>query len=121
MTSRGFTLLEVVLALAILAGGTVMAQQAIGRAALGLRGSEARETSVLLGQGLLAEIRARRALAPGADASQAGSAPRWRREIRRVRPIEGTRLALWRITVTVSPERGTPLRLETLQIAEAAE
>ncbi len=120
MTARGFTLLEVVVALSILAGGTVLAQQAIGRAALGVRGAEVRDAAVLVARSRIAELRARARLAPGDEVGRDPSGPPWRRQVRLHRPVPATQRALWRVTVTVTPERGPALVLETLVISGRA-
>ncbi len=114
---RGFTLLEVVIALAILASGIVLVQRLHARAALAARGAELRESAVRVAEARLAEFHALAAPAPGVSAGVAPGDIRWvRRASAFAEPI-ATGHRLWRVVVVASPPAGAPVRLESLRLA----
>jgi general secretion pathway protein I len=117
---RGFTLLEVIVALAILAVGFALAMELLANGVRSAKASEDYTQAVLLAQQKMAEIAVTRDLAGRSDAGEFGGGFRW---IAEVQPIEQEetlpgRLYNVRVRVTWPGRRGEKsIDLQTLRMA----
>lgn len=115
---KGFSLIEVVVALTVLAAGLVMVQRLTGQAAVGAHAAADRITAVFLAEAVLAEARTAEALSPGITEGVGPAGGAWRLSIS---PFGAPSVAgdvVWRLVVDAGPARQSrPVRLETLVIA----
>ena len=115
-SGRGFTLLEVVVAMAIVGLGVVTLLEIFSAGLqLGAR-SRDRTEAVAYGRQLMDQFLARRTLAEGTERGKIGES-RWQLQVQPVTPVEGLALGndweLKEITVEISvPELGRESRVE---------
>lgn len=119
----GFTLIEVVVAIAVLAVVLGAIGGAVGTTVKGLRSVDRQLPLLETAQGLLAALPDRTALRPGAQSGTTG-AVRWRIDIG---PLDGvvaragqpqsTKWIPLLVTVTVQGRDGPPVRLDTVRLA----
>lgn len=115
---RGFTLIEVVVALTILSAGIVMVQRLHGQAALGARAAADRVDAIFLAETMLAEAGAARSLIPGVTRGLGPGGQPWRLSVTDYAPASAGGGQVFRLVVEVEPPRASrPVRLETLVIA----
>lgn len=111
---RGFTMVEALVAFAILAVMLVALYGAIGTSLNGLARSARYEEAILVAEGRLAELTALRALPPTLEGTIEGSAYRWRVEAVAPAKAEPPELSLspfrpQRIKLTIAwEENGSP-------------
>ncbi len=116
----GFTLLEVLIAFAVLSMTLIAAYQLLGT---GLRGSERAERAtlaLLAAESKLAEIAGSAPLRAGRSGGALGDGYRWRAEIRRHRAAEpdtALPVAAYEVSVTVSWGAAGSVTLDTLRLA----
>ncbi len=118
----GFTLLEVLIAFAVLSMTLIAAYQLLGT---GLRGSERAERAtlaLLAAESKLAEIGGSAPLRAGRSGGALGGGYRWRAEVRRHRepaatPGSALPVAAYQVSVTVSWGAAGSVTLDTLRLA----
>ncbi len=118
----GFTLLEVLIAFAVLSMTLIAAYQLLGT---GLRGSERAERvnfALLAAESKLAEIGGSVPLRAGRSGGALGGGYRWRAEVRRRRepsaaPESALPVATYEVSVTVSWGAAGAVTLDTLRLA----
>ncbi len=116
----GFTLLEVLVAFAVLSMTLIAAYQLLGT---GLRGSERAERvkfALLAAESKLAEIGGGASLRAGRSGGTLGGGYRWRAEVRRRReaePESALPVAAYEVSVTVSWGTAGAVTLDTLRLA----
>lgn len=121
--SGGFTLIEVVVAIAVLALVLGAIGGAVGTTVKGLRSIDRQLPLLETAQGLLAALPDRTTLRPGAQTGTTG-AVRWRidvapldRVVARSGAPQSTKWMPLLITVTVQGRDGPPVRLDTVRLA----
>lgn len=124
MRERGFSLIEIVIALAILALSLGALYEAFG---LGLRRAAVahqREVALLTAQSVLAEIRGREPLAPGTVQGETAQGLKWESQIREreARIDPQSPLRAFDVTVEVSWGRGVAqrIRLQSIETGRRA-
>lgn len=111
--AAGFTLLEIIVAMTILALTVALLMPGIANALRLQTGADGERAATLLAQSKLAEIAAGR-VEPGARSGVADGALAWRSE---VTPLSsGVALASFAVAVTVQPQRGPAVRLATVML-----
>jgi general secretion pathway protein I len=116
-SGRGFTLLEVVVAMAIVGLGVVALLEIFSSGLqLGAR-SRDRTEAVAYGRQVMDQFLARRTLAEGTEQGTVGESNRWQLQVQPVRPVEeltlGNNWELKEITLEIFvPESGRERRIE---------
>jgi general secretion pathway protein I len=117
----GFTLIEVVVAIAVLALVLGAIGAAVGTTVKGMRSVDQKLPLLETAQSLLATLPERDALRPGVQSGRTGDV-RWRADIA---PLNGAiadapasdKWLLLLVTVTVQGSDGPPVRLDTIRLA----
>jgi type II secretion system protein I len=114
---KGFTLLEVLVALAILGFAMVATLQALSGGLEGTRRAKATAQALLLARSLLDRVGTELPLVPGTVSGEAGGAAHWTVRISQ-HSLANTRarLALFDVVVTVGEVRGEAVSLATLRL-----
>jgi type II secretion system protein I len=107
---RGFTLLEVLVASAILAGSLAALLPTLSNSLRQMRAAEAREAALLVAQSVMAGIEVDPLDAPRRGTS---SGLRWSVSVTPEGSTSGD-LAAYRASVVVVPENGAPVQLDTI-------
>ena len=107
---RGFTLLEVLVASAILAGSLAALLPTLSGTLRQMRAAETRQSALLVAQSVLAGVEADPLDAPRQGVS---SGLRWVVSLTPEGSSAGD-LAAYRASVTVAPETGIPVQLDTI-------
>ena len=118
-SSRGFTLLEVIVALAILGIGFALAMELLAAGVRSAKASEEYTQAVLLARQKMAEVAVARNLTDSADTGEFGGGFRWASEVRPLEQEEELpgRLYSVRVRVTWPSRRGEKsVNLQTLRM-----
>ena len=107
---RGFTLLEVLVASAILAGSLAALLPTLSNSLRQMRAAETRQTALLVAQSVLAGVEADPLDAPRQGVS---SGLRWSVSLSPEGSSAGD-FAAYRASVVVAPEGGAPVQLDTV-------
>lgn len=116
----GFTLLEVIIALAILGIGFALAMELLATGVRSAKASEEYTQAVLLAQHKMAEVSVARDLTRAADRGELGGGFRWASEIRALEQAEELPGRLYSVSVRISwpSRRGEKsVNLQTLRMA----
>ena len=121
---QGFTLVEVLVAFAILTLGLTVLYQLFGDSVGQTGRSDMRREALLIAQSKLAEVSARRPILPGETSGDAGRDFSWQARVRTRDQADESRASVWQlydIEVAVRPTGATSAPLVTLKTQRLAE